>query len=81
MKREVACWLAALLLSPAPGMSQTFSLGWTMTGSIGTGGSGPFALASTAGQAEAGGTIQGGQFNLGTGFWSFLSGDGGGISV
>ena len=76
MKRitfSIAC-LAALLLLPAAGHSQSYSIDWsTIDGRGGSSTGGVYSVSGTIGQHDAGNAMSGGNYSLTGGFWSLIS--------
>src|SRR5712691_11819871 len=65
------CW--ALLLATSA-HAQSYSIDWfTVDGGGGTSTGGVYQVSGTAGQADAGPSMSGGNFSLTGGFWSLLS--------
>ncbi|MGA2245918.1 MAG: hypothetical protein ABSH48_13035 [Verrucomicrobiota bacterium] len=56
------------------GFAQPYSINWhKIAGGGGTGVGGPYHLSGTIGQADASGALNGGQYSLTGGFWSFAN--------
>lgn len=73
--RHVAILLA--LFIPALSQAQNYSMAWSAVGgSGGTGSSGPYSVASTVGQANAGGPMSAGNYDSTVGFWEVAGGPG-----
>ncbi len=66
-------FLLLILLAPAVGMAQTYSLDWTtVDGGGGTSTGGVYAVSGTIGQPDAG-TMSDGTYTLDGGFWSLIA--------
>jgi len=62
------------LLIPALGLSQHYAIDWhKIAGGGGTSTGGVYAVAGTIGQHDAGGPMQGGNYSVTGGFWSFIA--------
>jgi hypothetical protein len=57
--------------------AQSFSIDWATVQSSASSSGGPFSISDTIGQAEVSAGMSGGEFSVGGGFWSLLSGDSG----
>ena len=63
-----------LLLLPAAGFAQQYSIDWsTIAGGGGTSTGGVYSVSGTIGQHDAGGPMTGGSYSLTGGFWSLLA--------
>jgi hypothetical protein len=64
----------ALVMIASFARAQSYSLEWfTIDGGGGTSTGGGYSLSGTIGQPDAGGPLNGGNFTLTGGYWSFLS--------
>jgi hypothetical protein len=62
------------LLLPAIGFAQSYTIDWhKIAGGGGTSTNGQYSLSGTVGQPDAGGPMNGGNYSLTGGFWSFIS--------
>ncbi len=67
--------LLAVVLSPAVGNAQTYSINWhKVAGGGGTSTNSQFALSGTIGQPDAGPAMTAGGLSVTGGFWSLVSG-------
>ena len=66
--------LVLLLLLPALGLAQSYSIDWyKVAGGGGTSTGGAYVVSGTIGQADASGPMTGGSYSLTGGFWALVS--------
>lgn len=66
--------LVYLVLMPAAGFAQSYSIDWyKIAGGGGTSTGGTYSVSGTIGQHDAGVTMTGGSYSLTGGFWSLIS--------
>jgi len=72
MKNQL--FLLALLLLPAMGFGQQYSIDWhKIAGGGGTSTNGPYSLSGTIGQADASGALTNGGYSVTGGFWAIYA--------